>query len=190
MAERVVVDASIGIALLVDESGTRTAQSLVEGWRASGKVVLVPSHFWLQVANVLMRRHDRTAGQTVEGLVVLDEIGLVTIQSDRATLLLALDPMERRGLAAYDALYLAMALSTNARLATFDDRLADAARAVGIIVDPYAPRRLAETPAEYVSDESADRGWLRSAVIGRHIAELRHKALARPLQPTGDPTGR
>jgi len=177
MAERVVVDASIAIALLVDESGSESARSLARSWRTSASDLLVPSHFWLEVTNVLIRRRGRTTEESLEGLLVLDELGLVTMQLDRATLLLALDPMERRGLTAYDALYLALALSTNARLATLDLRLGDVGRDMGLLVDPERPTRLAEIPADYTADVSADQGWLRSAAVGRQIAELRRRTL-------------
>ncbi len=177
MAERVVIDASVALARLLDERSTPTAHALLRAWAEAANELLVPSHFWLEVSNVLMRRRHWTAAQTVEGLVALDKLGLTTIQSDRTTLLLALDPMERRGLTTYDALYLALAQSMNARLGTLDRRLAQAAMDSGVVVDSDAPTRLAERGGIYEASVPPRPGWIRSDVGRRHLAELRQGAL-------------
>lgn len=182
MSERVVIDASVALACLLGERSTPTAQALLRAWTEAANDLLVPSHFWLEVSNVLMRRRHWTAAQTVEGLVALDKLGITTIRSDRTSLLLALDPMGRRGLTAYDALYLALAQSMNARLGTLDRRLAqvamDAGVAVdsGVVVDSDAPTRLAEDSGTYDAAVPQRRSWIRSAVVDRHLADLRHRA--------------
>lgn len=176
VAERVVIDASVALARLLEERSTPTSQALLRAWTEAGNDLLVPSHFWLEVSNVLMRRHW-TAAQTVEGLVALDKLGITTIQSDRTSLLLALDPMERRGLSAYDAVYLALAQSMNARLGTLDRRLAQVAMDAGVVVESDPPTRLAEDSGTYNAAVPQRPSWIRSAAVGRHLAELRQGAL-------------
>ncbi|MDQ3493713.1 MAG: type II toxin-antitoxin system VapC family toxin [Chloroflexota bacterium] len=177
MAERVVIDASVALARLLEERSTPTSQALLRAWTEAGNDLLVPSHFWLEVSNVLMRRRHWTAAQTVEGLMALDKLGITTIESDRTSLLLALDPMERRGLTAYDALYLALAQSMNARLGTLDRRLAQVAMDAGVVVESDPPTRLAEDSGSYDAAVPRRPSWIRSAAVGRHLAELRQGAL-------------
>jgi len=177
MSERIVVDASIALPLLVPEASRPTIRRWLARWADEGTDLIVPSHFWLEVLNVLMRRHRRPPETVIESLVVLDRLDLRTLESDRPLLLLALDAAARHGLSAYDALYLALAQSTDAGLATLDQRLAAAARATGLLVEPADESRLAEAAAVYsAGSPAAEPVWLRSAVVGRHIAELRRAA--------------
>jgi predicted nucleic acid-binding protein len=179
MADRVVIDASIAIPLVVDESGTQPARERVSSWADSGTELLVPSHFWLEVTNVLLRRYRRSAAGAIEDLIVLDGLGLRTLEPGRPVLLLAIDAMERFGLSAYDAIYVALAQSTDARLATLDRRMADTASQVGLHVETNDPSQIREGPAAYASDAPIPATWMRSAVIGQHIADLRKRLVMR-----------
>lgn len=176
MADRVVVDASVAVAGLLEESGTEAARRLASGWASKRAELLVPSHFWIEVTNALVRRRGWTAAAAVEGLIALDLLGAHTVELDRPVLLLALDTMERFGLSSYDAMYVALAQSTEARLATLDRRLAQAATQAGLEVEPGGPMRLAEDRAPYAATEAVRPSWASSAVVGRHIAELRRRA--------------
>lgn len=175
MAERVVVDASIAISLLVPESTRPTVRGLVRRWADHAAELIVPTHFWLEVTNVLSRRYGRPPQTTIEDLILLDGLGLRTLEADRPLLLLAIDAMALHELTAYDALYLALAQSTGAALATLDRSLAGAAGAAGVRVEPADDTRLAEHRAVYTAGDTADAVWLRSAVAGQHIAELRRQ---------------
>lgn len=175
MADRVVVDASVALALLTDEIGTQSAAAAVVSWQASATELLVPSHFWLEVTNVLIGRKRIRPEGVVAAFVDLDHLGLRTVESDRPLLLLTIDQMLRAGLTAYDAIYLALALSTNARLATLDRRLAEAAGDAGLLIGPSG---ISEPRADYRPDNSVYAGWAHTAVVGAHIAELRRAALA------------
>lgn len=176
MADRVVIDASVALAVLLDESGTEAARRVAGRWASTRAELLVPSHFWIEVTNALVRRGGRTSAAAIEGLVVLDGLGARTVEPDRPVLLLAIDAMERFGLSAYDAVYLSLAQSTEARLATLDGRLARAATQAGVVVEPGGPMRLAEERAPYAATEAVRPSWASSAVVGRHIAELRRRA--------------
>ncbi len=92
-------------------------------------------------------------------------------------LLLAIDAMERYGLSAYDAVYVALAQATEAGLATLDRHLAQAATEARVVVEPEGSGRLAERRAEYTSTLPPSPSWARSALVGRHIAELRRQAV-------------
>ena len=175
MADRVVVDASVAIAYMLDEVGTPFARAAVAQWTASSDELLVPSHFWIEVTHAVLGRRRLPPDEVVGYLVELDRLGVRTIEVDRPLLLLAIDQMVRSGLSAYDAIYLSLALSTDARLATLDRRLAEAAGDAGILIGPTG---IAEPRARYGPGRETYSGWTHSAIVGAHIAELRRKALA------------
>lgn len=122
-------------------------------WNERESRLLVPSLFWAEVLNALHRRHGWTAARVAEGLMTLDGLEITTVEVDRPLLLLAASQMDAFGLTSYDALYLALALTVDGRLATFDDRLAQAAgdRAVPLgpggrsIAEPVADRPILTT---------------------------------------------
>ncbi len=178
MAERVVIDASVGLAQLLDETGTPAARDAFGRWTRSGTQLLVPSHFWIEVLNSLARRHRRPARDVVEDLMNLDRLGLKTVEPDRPLLLLALDRMVGAGLSSYDAIYLALALATDSKLATFDRRLATAAGELGLLIGSDPPHRLADSPAAYGHATEDYTGWAHSAIVGAHIADIRRRVLA------------
>ena len=175
MADRIVMDASVAVAYLRDEVGTANARSAVTGWAEASTEVLVPSHFWLEISNVLVGSYSLSPTAIVEHFVDLDSLGVRTIEPDRPLLLLAIDQMVGAHLSAYDAIYLALALSTNSQLATLDRRLAEAAGDAGILLGAGGPRLMAETSASYGSDRPDYTGWAHTATVGAHIAELRRQ---------------
>ncbi|MDL2335665.1 MAG: type II toxin-antitoxin system VapC family toxin [Chloroflexota bacterium] len=181
MAERVVIDASVALAHLLDETGTAAAQDAFARWTRSGTQLLVPSHFWVEVLNSLVRRHRRPARHVIEDLVNLDRLGLRTIEPDRPLLLLAMDRMVDAGLSSYDAIYLALALATGSQLATFDRRLATAAGDLGRLIGPDQPHRVADSPVAYGQTTEDYTGWAHSAIVGAHIADVRRRVLAGTL---------
>jgi predicted nucleic acid-binding protein len=185
MAERVVVDASFAIPLLIPEPARPTVRRLVGRWADSATELIVPSHFWLEVTNVLSRRYRRPPETTIEDLVLLDALGLRTLETDRPLLLLAIDAMTSHELTAYDAMYLALAQSSDAALATLDRGLASAAGAAGVRVEPVDDTRLAEHSASYAASQSAQAAWLHSAAVGQHIAELRRQLREGPAAGRG-----
>lgn len=180
MADRLVIDASVALALLREEAGSGRVKALLSSWSMAQYELLVPSHFWLEVSNSLIRRHRWSGEEVVEGLVRLDEVGLLTIALDRPMLLFALERMASLRLSAYDAVYLCLAIAEDARLATLDGALAAAAGDLGVVVGDDQGRRLSESTTPYQRTPLADAAstWSRSAVVGAHIAELRRRTLA------------
>lgn len=179
MAERLVIDASIALAFLREERYSTPVRAALRRWVAGGAELFVPSHFWIEVTNSLIRPHHYLPSEVVEDLVNLDRLGLQTTELDRPVLLLALDPMMQSGLSAYDAVYLALARSTDSRLATLDARLADAAGERGLLLSGDGQSRLSESAAAYRSTPRDDPAWAHSAVVGAEIARLRRELAAR-----------
>lgn len=172
MGRPLVVDASAALGVLLREPGSDEARTrLTEAAGAPDTGLLVPSHFWLELTNVLVRRYRMSPDAVVAALQALDDLGLVTIPSDRPAVLLALDRMTRFGLTSYDAAYLALAEVEDADLLTLDDRLALVAwdRAV---ISPK--RRTSEGLGPYGKRPATPR-WERH---GRYLAGLRRAAQA------------
>lgn len=176
--EGVVVDASVALAFLREEIHTPRVRATIADWASRSVALVVPSHFWLEVTNALIRRRAFSTAQAAEGLLALDGLGLQTVETDRPQLLLAMDQMAWFGLSAYDAVYLALARSTGASLATLDVRLAAAAGDLGLLLSDDDPHRLSEDAASYQSPAHAEPGWAHSAVVGAEIARLRRELAA------------
>lgn len=167
MAERpstVVLDASAGLKLVRIEEGRDTAVRTV----ADATRTCVPTFFWLEIANVLARRHGWSGAAVIEAVHGLDSLGIETIEADRAMILAVIDLVERHDLTAYDAAYLALALSLDADIATADRRLALAAGDRAIVIgsmggiDEEQGRYRPRTPS-----------WPSWADAGAYLADLR-----------------
>jgi predicted nucleic acid-binding protein len=168
----VVVDASVAVALVLDEAAGLRAARTLRRWASSDRSILVPTHFWLEIVNVV-GRGGRLSGERVLAAVHrLDVFGLQTVEADRALLIGVIDRVERLHLSAYDAMYLVLAESFDADLATLDRRLAVAAgpRAVTFDEGPGVH----ETPAVYERDVT----WPRYKGASAYLAKLRAEALA------------
>jgi predicted nucleic acid-binding protein len=168
----VVVDASAALVLLLEQAGSSRVRDRISSWKAAGVALHVPTHFWLEVANSLLRRHRLPASVAVEALHRLDELGLETVEVSRPLLLVATDLAERHDLSAYDATYLALAQTLDAALLSGDARLLAAAgpRAVQIGVGGH---KLSEMRASY----SGTPTWAGYGEIGQYLASLRARTL-------------
>ena len=185
MAERIVIDAPVGIAHLRDEVGTVAVDAALLAWSGAGASLVVPAIFWIEILNVLCRRHRYTAAQAAEALHQLDEIGLETIEADRAGHLLIADAVERHRMSAYDAGYLVLAQVLGAPIATLDRNLAAAAGPLGLLIGapdavrPDAARRdapgMRETRETYAPDDSPS-SLPDYAGLGAYLGELRRQA--------------
>jgi len=171
----IVIDSSVGIPLGHLEPGRDAIRATVQQWRASGRTLIVPGLFWLEVQNALSRRHGYPGAAVVEALYELEELGLATVEPDRALRLVVIDLVERHGLTSYDALYLAVAEHGEALLATSDRALTAAAGSRAIpLGDAPAGDRLAEEAVPYGRQPS----WPHWAGGRTYLAELRARALA------------
>src|SRR5829696_5273349 len=96
MPEALVLDASAALALLLGErDAAQVRDRLAAG---AGGRILVLDLFWLEVTNVLARRHRWEGNAVVEAVRELDELGLETVPLHRPLLLAALDLTSALGL--------------------------------------------------------------------------------------------
>ncbi len=113
----------------------------------------------------------------VEAILEMDDLGIESVGIDRPLLLVTIDLQARFGLSAYDAAYLALAETADARLLTLDRQLIACRRHARTIPLPgLGEGRLSEEPAPY--GEPID--WAR---FGPYLARLR--ADARVMALTG-----
>lgn len=168
----IVLDASAAIALIRSEGAERAITDQLSRLRVSGGRLLVPDHFWIELTNVFMNRYAASPGEAVQILREVDELGVESMRTERALVLHAIEFMHRHRLSAYDATYLALAESEDARLLTLDVKLAAAAGDRAIRLDGIPPRRLSEGATEYGRDPV---DWAR---FGPYLAQLRAEAIA------------
>ena len=175
MPERLVLDASAALAFLRNEPRRADVAELLTGHLAAGGTVIAPEIFWLEVTNVLVRRHTLSFEDVLEAIRNLDELGIETVPGDRSLTILGLDLAVTHGLSAYDAAYLALATAEDARLLTVDARLHRAAGNRSALGHPPGAH---EVPAPYGSAALVDP----LATHGAFLAELRRQAEAGVLR--------
>ena len=162
----IVLDTSAALKLVRPEDGSTEVAALVADRLAAG--IVVPPIFWLELVNVLSRRHAYSGASVVEAVHHLVAMGLQTLEIGRPALLAIIDLVERHDLSAYDAAYLALADSLDAELATADRRLALAAGDRGLFIGP--DQGIAEERAAYCPREPTWPSWPGA---GAYLAELR-----------------
>ena len=140
---RIVLDASMTLAWLIDRAD-RTEAALAR--QAFGEVrafgAQVPALWYAEVANTLLvfERAKRLSVQ--DSVSYLSDIALLAIEQDDLPPAVGqarvLDLGRIHNLSAYDATYLELAMRRAGVLATFDRKLAAAARSagVGVFGDP------------------------------------------------------
>jgi predicted nucleic acid-binding protein len=166
----IVIDASFVLAILLREPEGLMAEELMRDWTRQRRPKLVPAHFWAELVNSLMRGHGFTAQETIDARFRAERFKLTTITQDRAAMLLTIDRMERHGLTSYDALYLVLAETSGAELATFDRKLLAAA---GYRAVSTGRNRLSETAAVYEHEVT----WPDYKGASAYLAQLRADAL-------------
>jgi len=124
-----VVDASIGIQLVVEEALSEQTEELFRHLTSAPPARLyVPDLFYLECANILRKYHQRfgysraQVEQSIALLRGLDVIVVPFIQIIESTVHLSL----LHGITAYDASYVALADEYNLSLVTADIRLLNA----------------------------------------------------------------
>ena len=132
MTALLVPDCSLTMAWCFEDEATAETESVLDSL-SQGTQAIVPGHWALEVANVLLcaeRAKRLTRDKSTQFLALLETLP-VSIDPDTSarsfTHTLTLSRETR--LTSYDAAYLELAARTGARLATLDRRLADAARA-------------------------------------------------------------
>ena len=174
MTESVVVDASIAIIRICREAGWEGVNLRLAAWQRDGARFIVPSHFWVEVTNGLVRQHRMSGNYLIEAVHRLDEIGLSTIELDRPLLLLAMDLAERHGLTMYDAAYLSIAESLGSLLFSADREMVAAAGSRGLSPSSSSDHRLSETPETYQVERRST--WPDYSGASSYLAKLRAEA--------------
>jgi predicted nucleic acid-binding protein len=162
-----VVDASAALAVLRGERGADEARHHLRDQAQRGEPMLVPALFWLEVVNVLAHRYRVPPAAIVEAVYELEQLGLTTADAGRPGTLAIVDVVGRSGLTAYDAAYLVLAESSDARLLTADATLADAAGGRAIVIG--SDDRVAEGRTPYANEP----GWTDWKGAAAYLAELR-----------------
>jgi predicted nucleic acid-binding protein len=171
-AGALVVDASAVVAMLRSEStGEATRIELIGAVEHADRVV-VPTLFWLEMMSSLTRRHRMEAADVLNAIHSVDQSGIETIELDRPLVVMALDLVDRHGLTPYDAAYLAVAESLDARLLTYDEELGEAAGDRAVVIGGETRSR--EAPARYEHQAT----WPRYREASAFLAKLRADALA------------
>lgn len=136
MTASFIIDCSITMAWLFADERTAETESIQE--RLILESVLVPSHWYLEVANVLVMAEKRkriSAADSTQFVQLLETLDIVSDSELGAETFDILIPLCRsHGLTSYDAAYLDLAMRRQLPLATLDDELRRAAVSVGIPV--------------------------------------------------------
>lgn len=128
-----VIDASVGIKVLLDEPDTAVAEQLLAAVRDSpaGRLY-VPDLFYVECANTLWK-YTRRFGYSIEeaqaNLTNLKELDLTTVPTSDL-LSAALDIGVQHGITVYDSCYVALARLMTAPLISADQKLIQKAQAV------------------------------------------------------------
>jgi predicted nucleic acid-binding protein len=130
-----VLDASVALAVVLEEAGSDAARNIVRG--AAGGII-VPFLWHIEVGNSLILAQRRRQIQPTDRQshladlaalrVAVDDAGPAAIWNHTTTLAL------RHNLTLYDATYLELAVRRNLPLASFDQALIRAAAAEGLPV--------------------------------------------------------
>jgi len=121
---RLVVDASVAVKWFLSEAHSQHARSILDG----DHDMLAPDLLIAEFGNVLWKRiragdiTEEEAAAALNGLLVTP----LQLRSSSALIVPALDIANRMQRSVYDALYLALAVTENARLVTADGKLFDA----------------------------------------------------------------
>jgi predicted nucleic acid-binding protein len=133
-APRFVLDCSVVLAWYFADESDPFADAVAAS--LTGATAIVPSLFHLEIANILVvgeRRKRSTEAQAAAFVARLSALPIVTDEQTShhawsETIALA----RAHGLSTYDAAYLELAVREALPIATLDDRLRLAAKAVGI----------------------------------------------------------
>ena len=137
MSEAFIVDASIGFVWVYPSQASDSTDKLLEDIEA-GAIVVVPSLWFLEVANGLLvaqRRKLLTISERKQALARLSALTFtVDEEAGRAAFRQASELAEKHGLSVYDATYLEVALRRKLPPGSRDEPLRKAANRSGVRV--------------------------------------------------------
>lgn len=167
----IVVDSSVAIALVRDEFSASSIRQKIRFWAELNQELVVPSLFWYELINPLARQYRYTSQELLRAVDEVEELTLTTVEPDRPLFLLTIDHIERYGLTAYDAHYLALATQLGADIATLDQKLGEAAGSRWISFDAFHRFNEGRVPYEH------DVTWPNYKGASAYLAKLRAEAL-------------
>lgn len=124
----IVIDASIGLKWVIDETGSDEAAQLA----SEGLRLLAPALFWVEAANALatkVRKGDLSQASANDAWRDLSEAPIETLALTPETLSPALALAHDLRHPVYDCCYLAAAIAHDCQVATADKRFAEAVSA-------------------------------------------------------------
>jgi predicted nucleic acid-binding protein len=131
-----VLDCSVTMSWCFGDEATAAAFALLD--RLGSETAVVPSHWFLEVANVLTvaeKRKRMTAPATAEFLKLLGALDIEIDNTPAGNVFPHVLPLCRKySLASYDAAYLELALRRQLPLASLDNELRAGAKHAGIKV--------------------------------------------------------
>ncbi len=136
MSAAFILDCSITMSWCFPDESTPASLKLLD--RLESETALAPSHWFLEVTNVLAmaeKRKRHTAAKSAEFLTRLDALDIEADDEAAGRAFAELLPLCRRhGLTSYDAAYLELAHRRRLPLASLDNDLRSAAKKLGIEV--------------------------------------------------------
>jgi predicted nucleic acid-binding protein len=130
----IVADASVAVPLLLGHPDWMRAW---RSWTEADALVLVPSHFGLEVANALLRSARIGEPATISALQDLARLRYDVADRGFSGLQASVRLAEGHGLSVYDAAYLELAIDVDGELATLDGPLRTAAGKESVpLIDP------------------------------------------------------
>ena len=137
MSDAFVVDASVGLAWVHPSQASAESDKLLEEVEA-GAAIIVPSLWFLEVANGLLAGQRRKFIAAAERKTALEKLSGLNLTVDEETSQAAFrktsELAERHGLSVYDAAYLEAALRRKLPLGSRDGPLRAAAKKCGVKV--------------------------------------------------------
>ena len=132
---RFILDASVTLCWCFENQATEYSEAIFERL-AGGEEVSVPFMWPVEVANVLVTAERRKALKVAQVTGFVEELSAWPIQVDTLGVDRAfqqiLGTAREHNLSAYDAAYLELAMREGLPLATLDEDLKKAAKAVGV----------------------------------------------------------
>jgi len=137
----IVLDASALVKLVVEEPGSAEIRRIVREALARGSSINVPDIALAEALNALWKHRVLIQDLDEEGFrgAVKDLLALwrrLAVHRSESLAPRAVEIAVERRVTVYDALYLALAESTNSTLLTFDGELKGVARSIGVAVAP------------------------------------------------------
>ena len=135
MSQAFIVDASVGFAWVYPNQASAETDKLLEEVEA-GVAVVVPSLWFLEVANSLLAAQRRKLLTAAERKTALEKLSNLTFtvdeESGQAAFRKTSELAEKHRLSVYDAAYLEAALRRKLPLGSCDRSLREAAKRCGV----------------------------------------------------------